>query len=106
MDNPVKDSDKSRDQLLEELNELRQRVVELEASEAGLQRVDGALRASEVGHSPQRLRQVIQSMPVMLLALDEERQTIIAWNHESERVTGYSAGEIIGDPPSPGVFIR
>ena len=49
-----------------------------------------ALRASEC-----RLRNVIQNMPIMLDALDTDN-TIIVWNKECERVTGYSAEEVIG----------
>jgi PAS domain S-box-containing protein len=48
-------------------------------------------------HSEERLRSLIQNMPVMLDAWDENAN-LIAWNGECERVTGYSAGEIIGNP--------
>ncbi len=51
-----------------------------------------ALRASE-----QRLRTVMENMPVMLDAFDEAGNLIV-WNKECERVTGYSAAELIGDP--------
>jgi PAS domain S-box-containing protein len=47
--------------------------------------------------SEERLRQVLQHMPVMLDALDEQER-IIVWNRECERVTGYSAEEIVGHP--------
>jgi PAS domain S-box-containing protein len=53
---------------------------------------EAALRESE-----QRLRTVLQNMPVMLDALDENLN-IIVWNRECERVTGYSADEIIRHP--------
>jgi PAS domain S-box-containing protein len=55
-------------------------------------REEEALRESE-----DRLRRVIQDMPVMLNAMDEDGQ-FMAWNRECERVTGYSAEEIIGNP--------
>jgi PAS domain S-box-containing protein len=51
-----------------------------------------ALRRSE-----ERLRAVLQNMPVMLTALDEQAQFQV-WNRECERVTGYRAKEIIGQP--------
>ena len=51
-----------------------------------------ALQESEV-----RLRTVLENMPVMLDALDEDLN-IIVWNRECERVTGYSANEIISHP--------
>jgi two-component system, cell cycle sensor histidine kinase and response regulator CckA len=44
-----------------------------------------------------RLHQVVESMPMMMAALDEEG-LIVAWNHECERVTGYTAEEVIGNP--------
>lgn len=45
----------------------------------------------------QRLRMVVQSMPVMLDAFDENR-LITVWNSECERVTGFTAEEVIGNP--------
>ena len=55
-------------------------------------RAEETLRKSE-----ERLRRVIQNMPVMLDALDADNN-IIAWNRECERVTGYTAEEIVGNP--------
>jgi PAS domain S-box-containing protein len=51
-----------------------------------------ALRASE-----RRLRTIVEGMPVLMDAYDEHGQ-IVAWNAECERVTGYAATEIIGNP--------
>ncbi|NWG16520.1 MAG: PAS domain S-box protein [Chloroflexi bacterium] len=45
----------------------------------------------------ERLRRVLEEMPVMLDAFDQQTN-IVFWNRECERVTGYSAGEIIGNP--------
>jgi PAS domain S-box-containing protein len=45
--------------------------------------------------SEERLRQIVQNMPVMLDALDEDNR-ILVWNRECERVTGYSAEEMTG----------
>ncbi|MGA7951949.1 MAG: PAS domain S-box protein [Gloeobacterales cyanobacterium] len=45
----------------------------------------------------ERLRLIVQTMPVMMNALDAEGN-IIAWNRECEVVTGYSAEEIIYNP--------
>lgn len=47
--------------------------------------------------SEERLRQIVENMPVMMDALDEEAN-IIAWNRECERVTGYPAHEVVGNP--------
>jgi two-component system cell cycle sensor histidine kinase/response regulator CckA len=65
------------------------RSIELEAAH---RRADEALRESE-----ERLRLVVQNMPVMLDALDADNNFVV-WNRECERVTGYSAAEIVGNP--------
>jgi two-component system cell cycle sensor histidine kinase/response regulator CckA len=44
-----------------------------------------------------RLRMVVQNMPVMLDAFDD-RRLITVWNAECERVTGFRAEEVIGNP--------
>jgi PAS domain S-box-containing protein len=56
------------------------------------QRAEESLRESE-----ERLRTVIQHMPVLMVAFDQEGR-IVAWNQECERVTGYSANEMLRDP--------
>ncbi|MGE5656973.1 MAG: PAS domain-containing protein [Actinomycetota bacterium] len=53
--------------------------------------VEDQLRCSEA-----RLRSILENMPVMLDAFDATGN-IIAWNHECERVTGYTAQEAIGN---------
>ena len=91
------DRRKTRAQLIDELTALRQRIAELEARQA---RARSRLEAVSEAEG-ERLRQVIQSMPVMMLAYDESRTNIVAWNKECERVTGYSAEEIVGNPDAP-----
>jgi PAS domain S-box-containing protein len=54
--------------------------------------VEAALRESE-----ERLRIVLENMPVMVDAFDEQIN-IVFWNRECERVSGYSAEEIAGNP--------
>ena len=44
-----------------------------------------------------RLLTLLQHMPVMLGAFDADG-TVVFWNSECERVTGYSAEEIVGNP--------
>lgn len=53
---------------------------------------DQALRASEA-----RLKAILENMPVMLDAYDAQGN-IVVWNRECERVTGYGAAEIVGNP--------
>ena len=55
-------------------------------------RTEDALREGE-----ERLRTVLQTMPVMVDAFDKE-QNVIVWNRECERVTGYTAKEVLGNP--------
>jgi PAS domain S-box-containing protein len=45
----------------------------------------------------ERLRIVVQNMPVMMDAFDAN-ENIIIWNRECERVTGFGAAEIVGNP--------
>ena len=47
--------------------------------------------------SEKRLRHVVENMPVMMDAFDENDR-LVAWNRECERVTGYSDEEIVGVP--------
>ncbi|MEG4341872.1 PAS domain S-box protein [Microcoleus sp. A003_D6] len=53
--------------------------------------VEEALRQSEA-----KLRLILENMPVMLIAVDADRN-IIVWNRESERVLGYSTAELVGN---------
>ncbi len=47
--------------------------------------------------SDERLRLVVENMPVMLDAFDD-KGNIVAWNSECEKVTGFNAREIINNP--------
>jgi PAS domain S-box-containing protein len=51
----------------------------------------------ELEKSEDRLRRVVAGMPVLLDAFDEDG-LILVWNRECERVTGYGAEEMIGNP--------
>lgn len=56
-----------------------------------------------IKQSEERLRLVIENMPVMLDAFDEKGK-IIVWNSECEEVTGFSSNEIIGNPKASGLL--
>jgi two-component system, sporulation sensor kinase E len=43
------------------------------------------------------LRRIVENLPVMVEALDENG-VVVMWNRECERVTGYTADEIVGNP--------
>ncbi|MDY6938864.1 MAG: ATP-binding protein [Cyanobacteriota bacterium] len=56
------------------------------------------LQAEEaLRQNQQHLQAILEEMPVMLDALNE-RGEIVLWNRECERVTGYRADEIVGNP--------
>lgn len=74
--------------------QLKQTLGSLTAEIAERKRVELILQESE-----ERQRRVIQSMPVLLDAFDAAG-TLIAWNQECERVTGYRAEEVVGNPQS------
>ena len=51
----------------------------------------------ELEKSSARTRTILAHMPVMLFAFD--RQGLLCkWNHEAERISGYPASEIVGNP--------
>lgn len=56
------------------------------------EQVEQALRESET-----RLQLILENMPIIMEALDENLN-IVFFNHEGERVTGYSAAEIVNNP--------
>ena len=61
-------------------------------NESSEQAEHAALQASE-----RRLRAIVQGMPVLMDAYDEQG-LIVAWNSECERASGYTAAEMIGNP--------
>lgn len=56
---------------------------------------DERLREQALRESEERLRRVIQNMPVMMYALDA-KGTLIVWNRECEHVAGFVDGRIVG----------
>ncbi|MGD9647393.1 MAG: PAS domain S-box protein [Pirellulales bacterium] len=67
-----------------------------------------AVDVTERAADEERLRQVVQNMPVMLVAVEQKIDLatdtpivqVVAWNAECERVSGYSAEEVVGNPRS------
>ncbi|MBN1508576.1 MAG: PAS domain S-box protein [Sedimentisphaerales bacterium] len=78
--------------LLQELADLRDRIAQLE------QQIDQLKGQEEATKQEQeRLYAVLMNMPVMIDALDSNTNVVV-WNRECERVSGYSATEIVGNP--------
>ncbi len=72
--------------------EQKRREEQLVVEIAKHEQTERVLRESE-----DRLRLILQNMPVMLAVFDDQNKMII-WNHECERVTGYSEAEMVGNP--------
>ena len=70
--------------------------------------VVSAVDVTQRADAEERLRQVVQNMPVMLVAIEQRVDLttdtpiiqVVAWNSECERVSGYTAAEIVGNPKS------
>jgi PAS domain S-box-containing protein len=58
---------------------------------------DHALAEEALRASRARLQAIVQNMPVLMTALDDDG-SIVFWNRECERVTGFGADEVLGDP--------
>ncbi|PSB57213.1 hypothetical protein C7B77_09135 [Chamaesiphon polymorphus CCALA 037] len=58
---------------------------------------------TELQQREEHLRQILQQMPVMLDAFDADGN-IICWNQECERITGFSAEEVVGNPSIMELF--
>ena len=84
----MKDQDKTKKQLVEELAALRQRVAELEQSETEWMQAEGVLRGSEA-----RLRSLFETMAegVCLIAPDGQ---IVQANAAAERILALERSEI------------
>lgn len=73
----MKDEDKTKEQLLSEIKELRQHISETDKSES------------------ERLVDIIDFLPDATFAIDLSRK-VIAWNRAMEEITGVKAEDILG----------
>ncbi|GAB4549212.1 MAG: PAS domain-containing sensor histidine kinase [Anaerolineae bacterium] len=55
------------------------------------------VRRAEILNREERLRFILQNLPVMVNAVDND-ETLHMWNRECERVTGYQAEEVLHKP--------
>jgi PAS domain S-box-containing protein len=84
----MKDKDKTKEQLINELTELRQRVTELEALEVERKRAEEALiQEKKISDD------IISSLPGIFYMYDE-RRSLVRWNKMHEEALGYSAQEL------------
>ena len=87
----MKDEDKTKDQLLAELADLRQQVASLEASQAQDKQAEAALKESE-----ERFRLLVEDVWDYAIFMLDTSGRIITWNAGVERILGYQEAEIIG----------
>jgi len=88
----MRDDEKTKAELLQEVDALRRRLTEFEQAKVDLKK-----KGESLEKKGERLRSLLENMPVMIDAFDSTGN-IIVWNHECEGVSGYSAEEIIGNP--------
>ncbi|NOX88151.1 MAG: PAS domain S-box protein [Calditrichaeota bacterium] len=62
-----------------------------------LNKIQKLKREQQLIEQQERFKIMVQNMPVLVDAFDENN-TLVFWNHECERVTGYKAEEIVGNP--------
>lgn len=86
----MKDEDKSQEQLVRELAELRQRLADLEAMETERRRAEAARQESE-----QRYRQIVEEASDALYTTDPQGHFIYV-NPPGQKLTGYAEDELIG----------
>jgi PAS domain S-box-containing protein len=84
----MKDKDKTKEQLTNELVELRQRIAELKVSEAERKQAEEALRESE-----ERYRHILEQSPIGIGIASLDGKVVTA-NKAMQVITGYSLEEL------------
>jgi PAS domain S-box-containing protein len=92
----MKDELKTKEQLINELVELRQRITELEASETEGKRVEEALWEREA--HLQAVFEAAANISFVTMDLTGTESRILDFSPGAERIFGYSREEVIGKP--------
>lgn len=87
----MRDKEKTKERLINQLTGLRQRVAELEASEAKRRRVEEALRESE-----EKYRTLFDNANDAIFLADMKTHKILDANRQAEQLIGRQREEIIG----------
>lgn len=88
----MKDKDKTKDQLLQELKKIKEINAGLEVSEAAHLKSEEALKLAE-----ERFRAIAESTPDAVVEINS-LGNIIFWNKAAERIYGYTKKEVTGKP--------
>ena len=93
----MKDKDKTKEQLINELVEMRQRITELKTSEAELIRTEEESREAhkELEQTKQYLERLIESSPDAIVSTDQEG-AVTFFSLGAETLLGYEQEEILG----------
>ena len=91
----MKDQHKTEEQFIDELTQLRRRVAELEAPDAGHKRTEEALRESE-----ERFHKIFDHSNDAILIIDPARDEILDVNSMACSMLGYSCEELLSLPIS------
>jgi len=94
----MRNDQRSKAELLQEVEALRHRIAEFDQAKIDLKKKEESMEKRG-----ERLRSLLENMPVMIDAFDSNGN-IIVWNRECERVSGYSTEEIIGNPKAMGLL--
>ncbi len=86
----MKDEEKTKDQLIDELAVVRQRITALEASETELKQAKQALKAAK-----DHAESLIRSSLDMIISTDANRN-IVEFNQAAENTFGYTKAEVLG----------
>jgi PAS domain S-box-containing protein len=93
----VQDASRTKEQLIQELTALRQRVAELEAAETERKRAESQREAAleALRESEAKLRHLIERSADAIVLADEQG-SIVEWNQSAERLTGLARAEVLG----------
>jgi PAS domain-containing protein len=88
----VKQNAPSRERLIQELENLRSRVRELERLDRQRRRALEELKIRD-----ERFMAIVESSPLAIVCTDLEN-AVTLWNSAAERMFGWSAEEVLGKP--------
>ena len=86
----MKDEHKTKEQLINDLVELHQKIAELKAVQAERKKAEEALRESE-----ERYRELVNTFVDGVISINHKMR-IILWNPGAEKIFGYTKEEILG----------